>query len=127
VYRRARVLDKLRTLSRHRHQDYCRRGSKCLENVEKRTPEGALETLRAPRGHQEASSGTQGTQSIKKVVLFGPLLETFSAYVAVLGEVVFLMFFERPLFRHLDAVRVTKGEKGRRNRSLWGDFWRLIR
>jgi len=94
---------------------------------EKRTPEGALETLRAPRDHQETSSGTQGTQSIKSVVLFESLLETFSAYVAVLGEVVFLMFFERPLFRHRDAIRVTKGEKGRRNKSLWGDLWRLVR
>ena len=96
-------------------------------NCKKRTLEDALETLRAPRDHQETSSGHPEVQKPKSVVFWESLLETFSAYLAVLGEVVCLMFFERPLFRHLDAIMVTKGEKGRRNKSLWGDFWRLVR
>jgi len=37
------------------------------------------------------------------------------------------MFFSRPLFRYLDAIMVNKGDKGRRNKSLRGDFLLLFR
>ena len=37
------------------------------------------------------------------------------------------MFFPRPLFRYLDAIMVNKGEEGRLNKSLQGDFLLLVR
>ena len=56
-----------------------------------------------------------------------PLLETFLAHCSGFRGGCFLTFFPRPLFRDLDAITVTKGEKGRRNKSLRGDFLRLFR